>query len=126
MVSFTFTDDGGIQTMINTIREMENNIEPVASRRLAMILDEGKALMQDIVHKITGNLMASIGTSIQGLHGEIFALAFYAAIEEYREGNHSYFRPGVEHIKARLPEVVMEDISNYLQTRSGQSAIARR
>lgn len=131
MATGTFDDGGGFQMILETIKDMQENIPAVASRRLVEVMAEGRDLMQSIVHVITGYLRSSIDftapiVTTQSIHAEIFALALYAAIEEYRAGNHSFFRPGIEHIKARIPEVVFEDVSNYLQTRSGQRAVSMR
>lgn len=125
MVKVNFNDNGSFDVLLDFARSAQDVIGVVGERH-KQGLNEAENIMHDTVHKITGHLDSTIEQrNVTDTHGEIVVTATYAAQEEYREGNHSFFRPGVQHYKDTVPQALTDDISNFLQSRRGQRALAR-
>lgn len=125
MVTGNFNDNGSFDTLIQWARDGQG-VEKAVGPKHKQGLNEAENIMHDLVHKITGHLDSTIKQqNVTDTHGEIIVTADYAALEEYRAGNHSFFRPGVQHYKDTVPEALSQDISNYLQTRRGQATLSR-
>ena len=125
MVKGSFNDNGSFDTLIQWARDAQG-VGTVVGQKHRQGLNEAENIMHDTVHKITGHLDSTIKQqNVTDTHGEIVVTASYAALEEYRAGNHSYFRPGVQHYKDTVPEAISQDVSNYLQSRRGQATISR-
>ena len=126
MAKMSMTDNGGFAAMIQILHDIEENIPKIVREVHREGLNEAEDIMHGTVHVISGDLDRSIiQTNVTDTHGEIHALAHYAGVEEYRGGNHSFFRPGVEHYKSVVPDVVKERIANYMKGKAGSAKLGQ-
>lgn len=119
-------DHGGFQSILQIIHDFQEEIPRIVGDTNREAIQEAEDIMHGTVHVVSGDLDRSIiQSNVTDTHGEIHALASYAGIEEYREGNHSFFRPGVEHYKSVVPQALKDRINAYMKSRAGSAKLGR-